>query len=60
MLEREDGRYANSAATELFLDPAKPSYIGGFLEMLNARCYCVGSQILPAVPRGRRWSGLAA
>src|SRR5215216_6886907 len=27
MLERENGRYANTAATELFLDRAKPSYI---------------------------------
>jgi hypothetical protein len=39
MLEREDGRYANTAATELFLDRAKPSYIGGMLEMANARLY---------------------
>src|SRR5881396_1870863 len=33
MLEREDGRYANTPATELFLDRAKPSYIGGLMEM---------------------------
>jgi precorrin-6B methylase 2 len=39
MLEREDGRYANSPETELFLDRAKPSYIGGILEMANARLY---------------------
>ena len=40
MLERDDaGRYSNSAATEHFLDPAKPSYIGGMLEMMNARLY---------------------
>ena len=39
MLEREDGRYANTAATELFLDRAKPSYVGGMLEMANARLY---------------------
>jgi hypothetical protein len=39
MLEREDGRYANTPATELFLDRAKPSYIGGILEMNNARLY---------------------
>jgi SAM-dependent methyltransferase len=40
MLERDgDGRYANTAATELFLDRAKPSYIGGILEMANARLY---------------------
>jgi len=39
MLEREDGRYANTPATELFLDRAKPSYVGGLLEMANARLY---------------------
>jgi hypothetical protein len=39
MLERTDDRYANSPATELFLDRAKPSYVGGLLEMANARLY---------------------
>jgi hypothetical protein len=39
MLEREDGRYANAPSTEVFLDRAKPSYIGGILEMANARLY---------------------
>jgi hypothetical protein len=39
MLDRTDGRYANTQATELFLDRAKPSYVGGLLEMANARLY---------------------
>ncbi len=39
MLERQGGRYANTPATDLFLDRAKPSYIGGMLEMANARLY---------------------
>jgi hypothetical protein len=39
MLERQNGRYANTPATELFLDRAKPSYIGGILEMANARLF---------------------
>ena len=39
MLERNEGRYSNTPATELFLDPAKPSYMGGILEMANARLY---------------------
>ena len=39
MLERDDGRYANTPATEVFLDRAKPSYVGGLLEMANARLY---------------------
>ena len=39
MLQRENGRYANAPETNLFLDQAKPTYIGGFLEMANARLY---------------------
>jgi SAM-dependent methyltransferase len=39
MLDREDGRYTNTPATELFLDRAKPSYMGDVLEMTNARLY---------------------
>jgi SAM-dependent methyltransferase len=39
MLARDDGSYANTPATELFLDRAKPSYVGGLLEMANARLY---------------------
>ena len=39
MLERENGVYRNTQESELFLDRAKPSYIGGLLEMANARLY---------------------
>lgn len=39
MLEREGGAYRNTAETDMFLDRAKPSYIGGLLEMANARLY---------------------
>lgn len=39
MLERERGLYRNTPATDMFLDKAKPSYIGGMLEMANARLY---------------------
>jgi hypothetical protein len=40
MLDRDgDGRYSNTPATDLFLDPAKPPYVGGMLEMANARLY---------------------
>ena len=39
ILERENELYANTPETDLFLDKAKPSYIGGFLEMANARLY---------------------
>ena len=39
MLKRAGQRYANTAETSLFLDRAKPSYVGGILEMANARLY---------------------
>jgi hypothetical protein len=39
MLERDNGTYANTQETEIFLDRAKPSYVGGLLEMLNARLF---------------------
>ena len=39
MLERQAGFYANTPATELFLDRAKPTYVGGMLEMANARLF---------------------
>ena len=39
MLEREDRRYRNTAETDEFLDRAKPSYVGGLLEMANERLY---------------------
>jgi hypothetical protein len=39
MLERDNGTYSNTQETEIFLDRAKPSYVGGLLEMLNARLF---------------------
>ena len=36
MLERGDHGYRNSPAADRFLDRAKPTYIGGMLEMANA------------------------
>ena len=39
MLTRTGSRYANTTETALFLDRAKPSYVGGILEMCNARLY---------------------
>ena len=38
-LERRDGIYSNTPATDLYLDKKKPSYIGGILEMCNHRSY---------------------
>lgn len=39
MLKRTGTRYANTPDTALFLDRNKSSYVGGILEMANARLY---------------------
>lgn len=39
MLERKGTKYRNTAETALFLDRAKPSYLGGMLEMCSRRLY---------------------
>jgi hypothetical protein len=38
-LTRNGDVYANTPSTDLFLDRKKPSYVGGILEMANARLY---------------------
>lgn len=52
LLEREDGIYRNSPDTDLFLDRAKPSYIGGILEMANARLYGFWGSLTEALQTG--------
>ena len=56
MLARDGGPNSNTPETELFLDPAKPSYIGGMLEMANTRRYPVLGIADPGVcgPGSRR------
>nr|CRL72927.1 methyltransferase/methylase [Mycolicibacterium komanii] len=52
MLDRVEGRYCNTAATDLFLDPAKPTYMGGVLEMANARLYTFWGSLTEALRTG--------
>ncbi|GLS19896.1 methyltransferase/methylase [Labrys miyagiensis] len=52
LLERENGIYSNTADTDLFLDRAKPTYIGGILEMANARLYGFWGSLTEAVRTG--------
>ena len=53
MLQREDGRYTNTPEAEIFLDRAKTSYIGGILEMANARLYGFWGSLTEALRTGR-------
>ena len=51
-LRREDGKYSNTAAMDLFLDKRKPSYVGGILEMANARLYGFWGRLTEALRTG--------
>jgi precorrin-6B methylase 2 len=53
MLERSNGLYSNTPETALFLDRAKPGYIGGILEMLNARLYNFFGSLTEALQTGQ-------
>lgn len=48
----EDGIYANTPETDLFLDRGKPSYIGGILEMANHRLYPFWAHLTEALKTG--------
>ena len=52
-LQREDGRYSNTPATDFFLDRKKPSYMGGLLEMANHRLYPFWGHLTEALRTGR-------
>jgi hypothetical protein len=52
MLERDKGSYSNTVETGLFLDRAKPSYMGGMLEMLNARLYAFWGSLTEGLRTG--------
>ena len=52
-LERNDGIYSNTPATDMFLDKRKPSYMGGMLEMANQRLYPHWSRLTLALRTGQ-------
>ena len=57
LLERdgsgESGRYANTPAAGRFLVKTSPQYIGGILEMANARLYRFWADLTPALKTGQ-------
>jgi len=53
MLEREQGRYANTPATNLYLDRAKPTYIGGMLEMMSVRLFRFWADLTEGLKTGQ-------
>ncbi|MCL4402139.1 MAG: acetylserotonin O-methyltransferase [Acidobacteria bacterium] len=53
LLDRDHGRYSNTALADTYLDEAKPSYIGGILEMLNRRLYTAWGSLKDALVTGK-------
>jgi hypothetical protein len=51
-LERRDGKYFNTASTDMYLDKLKRSYIGGMLEMANRRLYPSWAHLTAALRTG--------
>lgn len=52
-LSRSGDRYANTPEADHFLDRAKPSYVGGILEMANHRLYPFWGQLTEALKTGQ-------
>jgi hypothetical protein len=53
LLRRLGARYSNTAESALFLDRAKPSYIGGLLEMCASRLYSFWGSLTEALRTGK-------
>jgi SAM-dependent methyltransferase len=57
MLERDaGGRYSNTRETDYFLVRARRTYVGGLLEMANARLYSSWGNLSEALKTGKRQS----
>lgn len=53
MLRREQGKYANTPATDLYLDRGKPTYLGGMLEMMSARLFRFWADLTEGLKTGQ-------
>lgn len=53
LLGRHDGHYSNTPETAFFLDRTKPGYVGGLLEMANARLYESWGSLTEALKTGQ-------
>jgi hypothetical protein len=51
--EGSDGRYRNTAESAAFLDTHSPAYMGGILEMANARLYPFWGDLTEALQTGK-------
>jgi len=54
LLQRNGQIYSNSPEADFFLDRAKPSYIGGLLEMCSARLYSIWGSLTEGLRTGKQ------
>ena len=59
LVRHQDGRYANTSETALYLDSNKSSYVGGVLESANARNYSVWGSLTAALRTGKPQSDVS-
>lgn len=59
LVRHKDGRYANSAETDLYLDRNKPTYVGNVLESAITRNYGVWGSLTTALRTGKPQSNLS-
>jgi len=57
LLDRNDDGYHNTAETDLYLDPSKPSYLGGMLDFHNTVMYLPWSSLTEALRTGKNQAG---
>jgi O-methyltransferase/methyltransferase family protein len=53
MLSRRDGQYANTPETDLYLDEAKPTYVGGVFQLSTERLYGFWGSLTEALRTGK-------
>jgi len=59
LLLRENGRYSNTPEAAQFLDRSQPGYVGGILEMANARLYPFWGKLTEALRTGQPQNEIA-
>lgn len=60
MLDRDQHGYRNTVETGLFLDPARPTYMGGLLELQNTRSYPLWASLTEGLRTGQPQNGAEA
>lgn len=58
MLRRKAGSYVNTPETGMFLDRAKPSHIGGLLELDESNLYWSWGKLIEALRTGKPQMGM--